>query len=352
MAALRAADGGGGMCRPSHAMRTSAHRRRRRRPAAGGGSVIGRGLARRRRFRRRRGGGGTAAAAVAAAALAGAAAGRFDGGVGGFGGGGGGGMVQPRRPRRLRRRKRGRPQAVGGGLGAGGDIFVQQGALADDRWRLALRRNRRIGAWNNGWQRAVSALRLRHLPAGRRDRSPSRPRQGRPTTVSDVIADMTGSHDASGQTGAGCDRDERRGDTRARPRSTNLHGRDRPSIPGRSRSQAAGRQGPARSAFGGAVHEAPGSRPTPARFRLANATVELRRRRWLDTDGHFGRPSTQARRLSGGSSHRHVRLDRAIWSDRLGNSAPAFVIACDGRGFTLVTGANAGQHARHADARQ
>jgi hypothetical protein len=132
--------------------------------------------------------------------------GRHGGGAGGFGGGGGGGGYGAAGAGGFGGGAGGEGSYGGGGLGAGGAIFVQQGGTLI----FAGSGSEQNGSVTGGTTTAVSWIGAHAGSAfgsgiflqGNQTVTFA-PDAAHVITISDVIADMTGSHDASGQTGAG-----------------------------------------------------------------------------------------------------------------------------------------------------
>jgi len=135
------------------------------------------------------------------------------GGGGGFGGGGGGGVYVPS--------YLGRGGGAGGfgagnggsngftegggggGLGAGGDVFVQQGATLTIEGASTLNAGSAVGGSGGSSGGGVGAGYGGGIFLQGNQSLTFAPAAGQTETVSGVIADMTGSQDPSGETGAG-----------------------------------------------------------------------------------------------------------------------------------------------------
>ncbi|XUM20589.1 Ig-like domain-containing protein [Bradyrhizobium oligotrophicum S58] len=134
----------------------------------------------------------------------GGGAGRHGGGAGGFGGGGGGGGYGTVSAGGFGGGAGGNGAYGGGGLGAGGAIFVQQGGTlifaGSGSEQSGSVTGGNVVTW--GGAHAGSALGSGIFLQGNQTITFA-PDAAHVITISDVIADMTGSHDASGQTGAG-----------------------------------------------------------------------------------------------------------------------------------------------------
>ncbi|WFU22125.1 VCBS domain-containing protein [Bradyrhizobium sp. CB1717] len=126
------------------------------------------------------------------------------GGAGGFGGGGGGSFGTGDAAGGFGAgRGSGNYQSGGGGLGAGGAIFVQEGGSLTFGGSGGAHDNSVAGgSGSNVAHNSGSGLGSGIFLQGNQTITFA-PDAGHIITISDAIADMTGSHDASGQTGAG-----------------------------------------------------------------------------------------------------------------------------------------------------
>ncbi|MVT75951.1 adhesin, partial [Bradyrhizobium cajani] len=130
---------------------------------------------------------------------------RGAGGTGGFGGGGGGGAGYLGYANGAGGfgGGQGNNQAGGGGLGAGGAIFVQEGGSLTFGGSGGTHDNSVAGgSGSNVGHNSGSGLGSGIFLQGNQTITFA-PDAAHIISISDVIADMTGSHDASGQTGAG-----------------------------------------------------------------------------------------------------------------------------------------------------
>ncbi|MBR1177225.1 VCBS domain-containing protein [Bradyrhizobium sp. KB893862 SZCCT0404] len=128
---------------------------------------------------------------------------RGAGGAGGFGGGGGAGYWGYANGAGGFGGGQGNYQSGGGGLGAGGAIFVQEGGSLTFGGSGGAHDNSVAGgSGSNAGHNSGSGLGSGIFLQGNQTITFA-PDAGHIITISDVIADMTGSHDASGQTGAG-----------------------------------------------------------------------------------------------------------------------------------------------------
>ncbi|MBR0778071.1 VCBS domain-containing protein [Bradyrhizobium diazoefficiens] len=136
----------------------------------------------------------------------GGGAGRYGGGAGGFGGGGGGGGAYTGGAGGFGAGNGiGGYRGGGGGLGAGGAIFVQEGGSLTFGGSGGAQGGSATGGDGSSvyyYHNSGSGLGSGIFLQGNQSMTFA-PGAARSITISDVIADMTGSHDASGQTGEG-----------------------------------------------------------------------------------------------------------------------------------------------------
>ncbi|WP_306577633.1 VCBS domain-containing protein [Bradyrhizobium sp. SRS-191] len=136
----------------------------------------------------------------------GGGAGRHGGGAGGFGGGGGGGGASygfTGAAGGFGGGAGGSTAYGGGGLGAGGAIFVQQGGTLIFAGSGSEQNDGVTGGTTTGFDAHAGAAYGSGIFLQGDQTITFAPDAGHSITLAGVIADMTGSHDASGQTGAG-----------------------------------------------------------------------------------------------------------------------------------------------------